>query len=206
MKKIAASSSHKTKNGQLPAAPQPVPEMGLEGIPFLGEVRRTLLVAAGLETREDLRRADAAQIGSVKGIGLGVAARVKDWLEAQEDIPALPAASIAPLLAEANQNVQDVFGKMAAASARLKDHLPAKVRDKSLDRQLDKLDTVASELAEGPDTLTARQVEAAVKTLDKIAALLESAAGAEKLSPKKQSVLIEELRARRKRLEKALGE
>ena len=47
----------------------------------------------------------------------------------------------------------------------------------------------------------------AVKTLDKIAALLQSAADdAQKLSPKKQAALIEELRARRKRLQKTLDE
>ena len=118
-----------------------------------------------------------------------------------------PAADVRPRLwPTSNQDVQDVFQKLGSAAARLKEHLPAKTRDKALDRQLDKLDTVASELAEGPDTLSAKQVQEAVKTLDKIAALLETAAGAEKLSPKKQAVLIEELRARRKRLQKTLGD
>ena len=99
-----------------------------------------------------------------------------------------------------------MFQKLGSASDKLKKTISAKTRDKALDRQLDKLDTVASELAEGPDTLSMKQVQEAVRTLDKIAALLEAAAAAEKLTPKKQAVLVEELRARRKRLQKTLGE
>ena len=178
----------------------------LEGIPYLGAPRRLALALAGFHTREDLHRASAEQIGVVKGVGMVNATRVKDWLATQ--IPAPPAVSVSidPALAASNQEVQDIFQKLGSAAARLKKNLPAKTRDKALDRQLDKLDTVASELVEGPDTLSAKQVQEAVKTLDKIAALLESAASAEKLSPKKQSVLIEELRARRKRLQKTLGD
>ena len=139
---------------------------------------------------------------------MGNAAKIKAWLA----VPSAPLPSAAPTdidpgLASVNQNVQDVFQKLNNAAVRLKDHIPAKSRDKALDRQLDKLDSVASELAEGPDTLSVKQVQNAVKTLDKIAALLQNAAvDTQKLSAKKQAALIEELRARRKRLQKTLDD
>lgn len=185
-----------------------IPESELVGVPYLGETRRQALAAAGLITQDDLRRATAEQIGGVKGVGMGNAVKIKAWLAS----PSLPLSAAAPVdvdpgLASANQNVQDVFQKLGDAAARLKDQLPEKLRDKALDRQLDKLDSVASELAEGPDTLSTQQVQDAVKTLDKIAALLQSAADdAQKLSPKKQAALIEELRMRRKRLQKTLDD
>lgn len=185
-----------------------MPHSELEGVPYLGETRRQALALAGLITQDDLRRATAEQIGGVKGVGMGNAVKIKSWLAS----PSAPLPAAAPQdidfgLASANQSVQDVFQKLGEASARLKSQIPSKSRDKDLDRQLDKLDSVASELAEGPDTLSARQLQEAVKTLDKIAALLQSAAAeALKLSPKKQAALIEELRARRKRLQKTLDD
>lgn len=184
------------------------PKSELEGVPYLGETRRQALAAAGFVTQDDLRRATAEQIGGVKGVGMGNAVKIKAWLA----VPSAPLPAAAPMdldpgLASANQNVQDVFQKLGDAAARLKDNIPLKSRDKGLDRQLDKLDSVASELAEGPDTLSAKQVQEAVRTLDKIAALLQSAADdTQKLSPKKQAALIEELRARRKRLQKTLDD
>ena len=185
----------------------------LPDIPYLGATRRVALAAAGLRTLDDLRAATVEQIGGVKGVGLVNAGRVKEWLAVQAAMPTVAAATPIPptdtsasALASANQDVQDVFQKLGSASELLRKTVSAKARDKALDRQLDKLDTVASELAEGPDTLSMKQVQEAVKTLDKIAALLEAAAALEKLSPKKQAVLIEELRARRKRLQKTLGE
>ena len=189
-------------------ASNPGPKSELEGVPYLGETRREALALAGLVTQDDLRRATVEQIGGVKGVGMGNAVKIKAWL----DSPSAPLPASAPQdidlgLAAVNQDVQDVFQKLADASARLKGQLPEKSRDKALDRQLDKLDSVASELAEGPDTLSAKQLQDAVRTLDKIAALLQSAADdAAKLSPKKQAAFIEELRARRKRLQKTLGD
>ena len=184
------------------------PKSELEGVPYLGETRRQALAEAGLITQDDLRQATAEQIGGVKGVGMGNAAKIKAWLAVPSaPLPAAAPTDIDPGLASANQNVQDVFQKLGDAAARLKDHIPAKSRDRALDRQLDKLDTVASELAEGPDTLTAKQMQDAVKTLDKIAAILQSAADdTQKLSPKKQATLIDELRARRKRLQKTLDD
>lgn len=186
----------------------PSPKSELEGVPYLGETRREALALAGFRTQNDLRRATAEQIGGVKGVGMGNAVKIKAWLEIPSaPLPAAAPADIDPALASANQNVQDVFQKLGDAAARLKDHIPAKSRDKALDRQLDKLDSVASELAEGPDTLSVKQVQDAVRTLDKIAALLQSAADdTQKLSAKKQAALIEELRARRKRLQKTLDD
>ena len=197
-----------------PALPDPnapkvtAPKSELEGVPYLGETRRQALALAGLMTQDDLRRATAEQIGGVKGVGMGNAVKIKAWLASPSaPLPAAAPEDIDDGLASANQNVQDVFHKLGEASARLKDQIPSKSRDKDLDRQLEKLDSVASELAEGPDTLSARQLQEAVKTLDKIAALLQSAAAeAPKLSPKKQATLIEELRSRRKRLQKTLGD
>ena len=184
------------------------PKSELEGVPYLGETRREALAQAGLRTQEDLRRATVEQIGGVKGVGMGNAVKIKAWLASPSaPLPAAAPQDIDMSLAAANQAVQDGFQKLGDASARLKGQIPEKSRDKDLDRQLDKLDSVASELAEGPDTLSAKQLQDAVKTLDKIAALLETAADdAPKLSPKKQSALVEELRARRKRLQKTLGD
>ena len=184
------------------------PKSELEGVPYLGETRREALAQAGLRTQEDLRRATVEQIGGVKGVGMGNAVKIKAWLDSPSaPLPAAAPQDIDMSLAAANQDVQDVFQKLGDASARLKGQLPAKSRDKDLDRQLDKLDTVASELAEGPDTLSAKQLQDAIKTLDKIAALLQNAAAdALKLSPKKQAALVEELRARRKRLQKTLDD
>ncbi len=185
----------------------------LPEIPYLGETRRQALAEAGMRTLDDLRGASVEQIGGVKGVGMVNAARVKEWLAVQAEMPNVAVSTPLPqtgasasALAAANQDVQEVFQKLGDASDKLKRTIPAKARDKALDRQLDKLDTVASELAEGPDTLSMVQVQEAVRTLDKIAALLEAAAVAEKLTPKKQAALIEELRARRKRLQKTLGE
>ena len=151
------------------------------------------------------------QIGGVKGVGPVNAARVKEWLRVQDEMPGVAVSTPLPVvdssasaLASVNQEVQDVFQKLGEATERLKKKVPA--RDKGLDRQLQKLDTAASELAEGPDTLSAKQMSDALKTLDKIAALLEAAASSEKLGPKKQAALVEELRARRKRLQKTISD
>ncbi len=220
MKKTAARSRPDTTEADKPVLEEAVQtahgddaangtrKSELEGVPYLGETRRQALAEAGLITQEDLRRATAEQIGGVKGVGMGNAVKIKAWLESPSaPLPAAVPTEIDPSLASANQNVQDVFQKLGDAAARLKDQLPEKSRDKALDRQLDKLDSVASELAEGPDTMSARQLQEAVKTLDKIAALLQSAAiDAPNLSSKKQAALIEELRTRRKRLQKTLDD
>lgn len=188
-------------------------ESDLVGIPYLGDTRRLLLVQAGFATKDDLRGATVEQIGAVKGVGLVNAGRVKEWLRVQGEMPHVVVATPMPLtstpasdLASLNQEVQDIFQKLDDVTERLKRKVPPPVRDKGLDRQLQKLDTAASELAEGPDTLSTKQMAEALKTLDKIAALLEAAASSEKLGPKKQAALVEELRTRRKRLQKTLND
>ena len=185
----------------------------LMGIPYLGDPRRLALMQAGFTTKDDLRRATVEQIAAVKGVGPVNAGRVKEWLRVQDGMPSVAVSTPLPLtgpsasdLAVLNQEVQDVFQKLDGATERLKQKVPAPVRDKGLDRQLQKLDTAASELAEGPDTLSVKQMAEALKTLDKIAALLEAAASSEKFGPKKQAILVEELRARRKRLQKTLND
>lgn len=186
----------------------------LEHIPYLGEARRKALADAGLTTRAHLEAATEEQLGAVKGVGPGNAKRVKEWLAVQAEMPNVSVATPLPTiddtgasaLAAANQDVQDMFERFSSASQSLKSAIPDKDRDKAIDRQLDKIDTVASELAEGPDTLTPPQVAEAVTRLNKVAALLEEMARAKKPSPKKQAALVEDLRERRKKLQKALGE
>ena len=186
----------------------------LEGIPYLGEARRQALADAGLTTRTHLQTATLEEIGVVKGVGLGIAKRYKEWLAVQAEMPAVSVATPLPAiddagasaLAAANQDVQDMFQRFSSASQSLKGAIPNKDRDKALDRQLDKIDTVASELAEGPDTLTPAQVAEVVARLNKIAALLEDMMQEKAPSAKKQAALVDALRERRKKLQKALGE
>lgn len=189
-------------------------ESDLENIPYLGASRRKALADAGMTTRAHLEAATEEQIGAVKGVGPGNAKRVKEWLAVQTEMPDVALATPLPTfddtsasaLAAANQDIQDVFQRFGSAWESLNQVVPAKSRDKALDRQLIKLDTVASELAEGPDTLTPKQVADAVTILDKVASLLEDVAQEKKLSAKKQEALTDTLRTRRKKLQKALGE
>ena len=186
----------------------------LEGIPYLGEARRQALAEAGITTRTHLQAATEEELGTIPGISPGIAKRYKEWLAVQTEMPNVSVATPLPAiddsgasaLAAANQDVQDMFQRFSSASQSLQSAIPDKTRDKALDRQLDKIDTVASELAEGPDTLTPAQVADAVTRLNKIAALLEDMAREKAPSAKKQAVLVDELRERRKKLQKALGE
>ena len=186
----------------------------LVGIPYLGEARRQALADAGIKTRTHLQAATLEEIGAVHGVGLGNAKRYKEWLAVQAEMPNVSVATPLPAiddggasaLAAANQDVQDMFQRFSSASQSLQSAIPDKSRAKALDRQLEKIDTVASELAEGPDTLTPAQVAEAVTKLNKIAALLEDMAQEKAPSAKKQDALVEELRERRKKLQKALGE
>lgn len=186
----------------------------LVGVPFLGPTRAQALAAAGIRTLADLRAASPDAIGGVKGVGMGNAARIKDWLATQpaSASPAPRATSAAPAalptdaaLALLNQDVQDLFARLDAATSLLKTALTPGGGLKRLARQLEKLDEAASELAEGPDTMSPKQTQRAVRMLGKAAALLEGAAGKGSLSPKKQDALADDLRERRRELEKVLG-
>ena len=195
------------------AAP-PAGDDTLEGIPYLGEARRKALAEAGYSSRAHLEAATPEELGAVPGISPGIAKRYKEWLAVQAEMPNVAEATPLPAiddtgasaLAAANQDVQEMFQRFSSASQSLQSAIPAKTRDKALDRQLDKIDTVASELAEGPDTLTPAQVADAVARLNKIAALLEDMAREKAPSAKKQAAWVDELRERRKKLQKALGE
>lgn len=217
-------------NNALPAAlsvpetPEEEELMDLLGIPLLGPARRQLLAHAGIQTLADLHAVSPDTLAAVKGVGIGNARRIKDWLAAQPapasvsaPVPASPAAAAPPppptvsgilpdmALAAANQEVQDLFARIDQATTRLKALLAPGGDFKRLERQLAKLDNAASELAEGPDTLSAKQLQKALKTLDKAAALLEFAAGEGRLSPKKQGILADTLKEQRKSLKKTLG-
>ncbi len=209
----------------IPETPEEEEIMDILGVPYLGPARRQLLAEAGIETLADLQAVSPDTLGGIKGVGMGNARRIKDWLASQPapavlPVPALPAPVPAAMvsspaafddaseraLASINQDVQDLFGRIDQATQRLKTFLSPDGGFKRLERQLEKLDSAASELAEGPDTLSAKQVQRAVKTLDKVAALLEEAAGKGVLSPKKQEALTDTLKEQRKSLEKTLGE
>ncbi len=234
-------AANPTNDDALPSA-LPVPEtpeeeeiMDILGVPHLGPVRRQLLADAGIETLADLQALSLADLAGIKGVGLGNATRVKEWLAAQPapapvfaavppapapvsvptppaprtaDAPPAPAALDASpdmSLASANQQVQDLFGRIGQAAGTLKTALSPDDGYRRLERQLAKLDNAASELAEGPDTLSAKQLQKALKTLDKAASVLEEAAREGRLSPKKQETLADTLKEQRKTLEKTLG-
>ncbi len=194
--------------------PEEAQILELVGVPFLGPTRAQALAAAGIRTLDDLRAASPGDIGGVKGVGMGNAARIKDWLAAQPAPSSAPPSAAPPApaalpadahLASLNQDVQDLFARLDNATGLLKTSLSPGGGMKRLARQLAKLDGTASELAEGPDMLSPKQVQRAVRMLDKAAAILEGAAGKGRLSPKKQDALADDLRGRRKELEKVLG-
>ena len=107
-------------------------------------------------------------------------------------------------LAAANQAVQDEMESVNAAIARIQQALPQGVAHRKFDRQVDKLLSVLSELAEGPDTLRPKQFRRALKMLHLIAALLDKFAGVGTLSEKIVLAFAEELRDRRRRLQDIL--
>jgi hypothetical protein len=174
------------------------PKSEIAGVLYIGETRARLLAEAGICTMDDLRAADAARIGSVKGIGLKNGQRIKDWL-AEHDPPSPPLP-----LAVANQAMQDDGQSISAVFARIQESLPARVSHRKLDRQMDKLLVVFSELAESADTLRPKQYRQAVKTLHQIAALLDQFAAEAPSAEKVILAFSEELRDRRRRLQKIL--
>lgn len=234
---VAAPHADAALPGGLPVPETPEEEeiMDLLGVPHLGPVRRQLLADAGIETLADLQALSFDGLANIKGVGLGNARRVKDWLASQPApasppapgpaapapppaaAPAAPAPDMPPSpptvsgnvpdmsLASANQEIQDLFGRIDQATARLKASLLPSGGAERLERQLAKLDNAASELAEGPDTLSAKQLQKALKSLDKAASVLEAATGGSPLSAKKQDLLADTLKEQRKALEKALG-
>ena len=187
----------------------------LLGVPYLGRTRVRLLAAAGIRTIDDLRAASAAEIGGIKGVGMGNAGRIKTWLATQDALPppvsrpapAPEARSVSPdpALAAANQAVQDDMAQIDQAITRIQQAIPARIAHKKLDRQVDKVQAVLSELAEAPDTLRPKQMRRAIKMLHLIAALLDKFSNVGHVSEKIVVAFAEELRDRRKRLQEILG-
>ncbi|MEO7720194.1 MAG: helix-hairpin-helix domain-containing protein [Capsulimonas sp.] len=106
----------------------------------------------------------------------------------------------------ANETAQDDMEAIALMIGRLKEGLPKKLREKSLKRQITKIDAVISAVPEERDHLSTYGKKKTARTLDQIVKLLSEATAADLHSKKKQSDLSEELRELRKRLEKALDD
>jgi hypothetical protein len=106
----------------------------------------------------------------------------------------------------ANETAQDDMEAIALMIGRLKEGLPKKLREKSLKRQITKIDAVISAVPEERDHLSTYGKKKTARTLDQIVKLLSEATTADLHSKKKQSDLSEELRELRKRLEKALDD
>ncbi len=202
----------------IPETPEEREMLDILSVPYLGPARVRALADAGILTVDDLRAATADRIGGVKGVGLRNAARIKEWLASRPAAPepGLPPApppifetesvSYDPALAGINQTISDELSEVDQAVTRLRERLGAKGQSKKLARQFDKIETVLSELAEGPDTLPARQLDEAVTLLHKIADLLCCAAEEKRLSPKKLDDLSDALRLGRKALQNAVGD
>lgn len=122
------------------------------------------------------------------------------------------AESLDPACADVNQHINDELGEIDEVIARLTEKLSAKGRAKRLRRQLDRISSVASELAEGPDTLSTEQVQQALQILDRITELLHLAVedkdlfGKKKRAEKMQEKLRDVLRDQRRALQKTLGD
>ncbi len=184
-------------------------ESEIAGVLYVGEARARLLAAAGIRTMDDLRAADAERIGGVKGVGLRNGQRIKAWLDerdARASVPIAPSPdlSIDMDLAAANQAVQDDMEAVNTAIARIQRAIPPGVAHRKFDRQVDKLLSVLSELAEGPDTLRPKQFRRALKMLHLIAALLDKFAAIGQPSEKIALAFAEEMRDRRRRLQDIL--
>ncbi|MBV9850719.1 MAG: helix-hairpin-helix domain-containing protein [Armatimonadetes bacterium] len=209
---IAAISATLEEESSVMIAETPEEEeiFDLLGVPYLGQTRVRALAAVGIRTLDDLRAATAAEIGGVKGVGMRNAARIKEWLAAQDAAPPPASVKVAvcvnpdPDLAAINQTLQDDMTQIDQAITRIQQSIPQRISHKKLDRQVDKLLSVLSELAEGPDTLRPKQLRRALKVLHLIVALLDKFAGMGHVSDKIVVAFAEELRDRRKRLQNVL--
>ncbi|MDQ2688509.1 MAG: helix-hairpin-helix domain-containing protein [Armatimonadota bacterium] len=198
----------------VPETPEEQALLELVSVPYLGPARVQALAEMGILTLDDLRAAPPEKIAGLRGVGANNAQRIKEWLaqqpRAQTPPPSLstpaPASSSDPAVGDINQAIYDELAAVDNAIERLTARLGPPSKSKRLRRQLDKVSTVASELAEGPDTLTADELLGAVELLGDIAYLLDCAASEKKLSEKKQEGVGAAVRSLRKSLEKTLGE
>lgn len=206
-----------------PETPEEKEILELLSVPFLGPTRVRALAGIGIRTLADLYAASPSQIGGVKGVGQRNAERIKAWLATQApaspgmpppppNMDAPPNVGVAlisspdPGLAWENQTICDDLGAVDTSIASLRNLLGNKKLSKRLGRQFDKVAAVTSELAEGPDTLSTKQLQQAVALLERIASILGTAALEKKLSDKRQEALADELREQRKALQRAIGD
>lgn len=205
-KKTKRKSASDATNATLAQSPTEMlgeaPESSeLLGVPYLGAIRTQALAESGITTLVQLRAASADQIGSVKGVGLRNAVRIKEWLERQSP----------PKSEKAGKNPTTVHSPLPAdregidgAVSRIKEANPKKALDKRLSRQLEK---VLSRVAGVPATLESlglKEKQQAAKALDRVAHLLAATADRGRLSDKKQQVVGGAIKARLKKLEKVL--
>lgn len=200
----------------VPETPEEQALLELVSVPFLGPTRVRALAEMGILTLDDLHAAPPEKIAGLKGVGANNAQRIKEWVaqhpRAQTPPPSTPEPAPAPssgpdpAMGDTNQAIYDELGAVDNAIERLTARLGPLSKSKRLRRQLDRVSTVASELAEGPDTLTTEELLGAVELLGDIAYLLDCAASEKKLTEKKQDGVRAAVRSLRKSLEKTLGE
>lgn len=200
----------------VPETPEEQALLELISVPLLGPARVRALADMGILTLDDLNAAPPEQIAGIKGVGASNAKRIKEWVaqqpRAETPPPSMPVPTVTPSsgpdpsLGDTNQAIFDALGDLDGATARLIERLGPPGQAKRLRRQLDKIGTVASELAEGPDVLTTDGVLQAIGLLDRVVDLLETAVAEKKLSEKRQDALCDALRSLRKSLQKALGQ
>jgi len=168
----------------------------LLAVPLLGAVRAAALANAGFLRIADLHAAAPETIGSVKGVGLRNAERIKAWLAEQA-------------LVSTDHPVHEIpadLSEIDGAVSRLKEANPKKALDKKLSRQLDKVLTRVSGVPAAFESLGGKDKQQAVKALDRIASLLAQAAERGRLSDKKQHDVGGAIKARLKKLDKALDD
>jgi len=169
---------------------------GLLGVPFLGAVRIAALAQAGIKTIPDLKAATPEAIGSVKGVGLRNAERIKAWLSEQDT-----AQTPEPLV-----SVPAEIAGIDGSVSRIREANPKKGLDKKLSRQLNKVLTRVSEVPVAFESIGDKEKHQALKALDRIATLLVQAADKGPLSDKKQQVVGGAIKAKLKKLDKALDD
>jgi NAD-dependent DNA ligase len=184
--------------GSVQAPPETVQADGSEllGVPFLGAVRIAALAQAGIVTISELKAATPESIGSVKGVGLRNAERIKAWLSEQDT-------------AQTQEHMVSIPAEIAGidgAVSRIREANPKKGFDKKLSRQLNKVLNRVSEVPVAFESLGDKEKQQALKALDRIATLLVQAADKGPLSDKKQHVVGGAIKAKLKKLDKALDD
>jgi predicted flap endonuclease-1-like 5' DNA nuclease len=214
-------------------ATKPPASSDLTGIPYLGPSRVRALADAGITTLAKLRAASVEDIGSVKGVGMVNAARVKAWLNdasltkpikktavpvatkpapGQKERPvtdeaemeSTPEVTVPESKAEMQTFVEDIE-QIDQVISRFKEAIPDDKRKKKLSKELAKLSVTVTSAPESGTAHVVKNKAKANRSLEKIAKLLTDAVEKEKFSDKRQSLIGSELKDLRKKLEKSLG-